>query len=84
MIKPAKKSRNKFLALAEELKPTARGWFTLLPAGIASKLTEARDAIKSGKSTATIKGLWQTARKLYPKQINCSHTAFRTWFTNGE
>lgn len=84
MIKPVKKAKNELLALAEELKPTARGWFALLPPDIASELTEARDAIKSGKSTATMKGLWKTACKLYPKHVNCSHSAFRTWYSNGE
>lgn len=81
MIKASKKAKNELLALAEQLKPTARGWFAMLPDDVADLLTDARDAIKAGKTTATVKGLWQSAKKEYPKDVTCSLSAFRTWFS---
>lgn len=80
MIRPTKKAKNELLALAEEITPTCRGWFAMLPDDVADLLTDARDAIKAGQTTATIKGLWQTAKQQYPDKIKCSLSAFRQWF----
>ena len=80
MIKPTKKAKNELLAVAEAIKSPRRGWFAMLPPDIAYELLEARTKIKEGKTTATTKGVWQSAKKLYPKDVKCSLSAFRSWF----
>jgi hypothetical protein len=85
MKKATKKARPEaqasVLEMAEAMPRPRKGWFALLPEHIALELIEAKQAIKTGKSTACIAHLHRCARKKYPNDIVCSESCFRSWFS---